>query len=160
MKQYSEELDAQDLAILRELQMGSISNVELAQRVNLSPPATHARVRRLEREGFIRSYVALLDREKIGYDLLCFVTVSLKLHKPDELRFFIETVNRAPEVLECHQVTGDYDYLLKVVVRNRQDLQRFLMDCLTPIPAVERLHTRVVLTEVKSTTELPLEEGN
>lgn len=157
MKQYSQDLDAQDLSILRELQTGSVSNVELAQRVNLSPPATHARVKRLEREGFIRNYVALLDRELIGYDLLCFVTVSLKLHKLEELNYFIEAVQRAPEVLECFQVTGDYDYILKVAIKNRQDLQRFLMDCLTPIPAVERLHTRVVLTEVKSTTALPLE---
>lgn len=157
MKQYSQDLDAQDLAILRELQAGSVSNVELAQRVNLSPPATHARVKRLERDGFIRNYVALLDREMIGYDLLCFVTVSLKLHKPEELNHFIETIQRAPEVLECFQVTGDYDYILKVAIKNRQDLQRFLMDCLTPIPAVERLHTRVVLTEVKSTTALPLD---
>lgn len=157
MKQYSQDLDAQDLSILRELQAGSVSNVELAQRVNLSPPATHARVKRLEREGFIRNYVALLDREMIGYDLLCFVTVSLKLHKPEELTHFIETIQRAPEVLECFQVTGDYDYILKVAIKNRQDLQRFLMDCLTPIPAVERLHTRVVLTEVKSTTALPLD---
>lgn len=157
MKQYSQDLDAQDLSILRELQAGSVSNVELAQRVNLSPPATHARVKRLEREGFIRNYVALLDREMIGYDLLCFVTVSLKLHKPDELNHFIESVQRAPEVLECFQVTGDYDYILKIAIKNRQDLQRFLMDCLTPIPAVERLHTRVVLTEVKSTTALPLD---
>jgi len=159
MKQYSQSqtLDEQDMAILRELQAGALSNVELANRVNLSPPATHARVRRLEREGFIQKTVALLDRELIGYDLLCFITVSLKMHKPDELRIFIETMQRAPEVLECFQVTGDYDYILKVALKNRQDLQRFLMDTLTPIPAVERLHTRLVLTEVKATTALPLD---
>lgn len=157
MKEYSQSLDTQDIAILRELQAGSVSNVELSRRVNLSAPATHARVKRLEQEGFIRNYVALLDREKIGYDLLCFITVTLRMHKPDELADFIKTVNRLPEVLECFQVTGDYDYILKVAVRNRHDLQRFLMDGLTPLPAVERLHTRVVLTEVKQTTALPLE---
>ncbi|MBK8135905.1 MAG: Lrp/AsnC family transcriptional regulator [Chloroflexi bacterium] len=156
MKQYSEELDAQDLAILRALQAETLSNVELARRVNLSAPATHARVKRLETLGYIRRTVAMLDRERLGFDLLCFITVALQMHKPDEVLKFRETVANAPEVLECHHVTGDYDYILKVALTGRQDLQRFLMDVLTPIPAVARLHTRVVLDEVKSTTELPL----
>ena len=156
MKQYSEELDAQDLAILRALQAETLSNVELARRVNLSAPATHARVKRLETLGYIRRTVAMLDRERLGFDLLCFITVALQMHKPDEVLKFRETVANAPEVLECHHVTGDYDYILKVALTGRQDLQRLLMDVLTPIPAVARLHTRVVLDEVKSTTELPL----
>jgi DNA-binding Lrp family transcriptional regulator len=159
MKQYSEDLDEQDIAILREMQTdGSLSNVELARRVSLSPPATHARVRRLEELGFIRGYVALLDRDKIGYDLLCFITVSLRMHQPDEVQRFRTTVIELPEVLECYHITGDYDYILKVAVQNRLDLQRFLMDKLTPIPGIERIYTRVALTEIKATTALPLEE--
>lgn len=156
MKQYSEELDDQDLAILRALQTENLSNVELARRVNLSAPATHARVKRLETLGYIKRTVAMLDRERLGYDLLCFITVVLQMHKPDEVQKFRETIANAPEVLECHHVTGDYDYILKVALTSRQDLQRFLMDVLTPIPVIARLHTRVVLDEVKSTTELPL----
>lgn len=157
MKQNMFDIDAQDLTILRELQSGSISNVELARRVNLSPPATHSRVKRLEQLGFIKGYVALLDREKLGYDLLCFITVSLQIHKPEEIHKFRDLVAKLPEVLEAYHVTGDYDYILKVAAKNRQDLNRFLMDCLTPIPFVARIHTRVVLTEIKSSTALPLE---
>lgn len=156
MKQYSGDLDEQDLVILRALQVENLSNVELARRVNLSAPATHARVKRLESLGFIQRTAAILNRERLGYDLLCFITVVLQIHKPDELQKFRETIASTPEVLECHQVTGDYDYILKVALTDRLDLQRFLIDVLTPIPAIARLHTRVVLDEVKSTTELPL----
>jgi DNA-binding Lrp family transcriptional regulator len=157
MKEYSQELDAQDLLILRELQRSSLSNVELARRVSLSPPATHSRVKRLEQLGLIRGYAALLDRERLGFDLLCFITVSLQIHKPDEVEQFHTMIRGLPEVTECYHITGEDDYLLKVVVRSRQHLQRFLMDCLTPLPYVARLHTRIALTEVKHTHELPLQ---
>ncbi len=156
MKQYSDELDEQDVTILRELQASNISNVELARRVNLSAPATHARVKRLEQLGYIRSTHSLLDREKLGFDLLCFITVTLQMHKPADVQHFRACIATAPEVLECYHVAGDYDYILKVALRGRQDLQRFLMDVLTPIPAVARIHTRVVLDELKFSTELPL----
>jgi DNA-binding Lrp family transcriptional regulator len=154
---WEDSLDDIDLAILRELQHdGRISNVELARRVNLSPPATHARVRRLDEEGYIRRYVALLDQEKVGYDMTCFISVSLQLHQHEELEGFHATILEIPEVLECHHVTGEFDYLLKVVVRSRQDLQRLIVNRLTPLPGVARVYTSLVLTEVKSTTELPL----
>lgn len=159
MIEYSLEngLDEQDIAILRELQCdGRISNVELARRINLSPPATHARTKRLEEQGFIRQYVALLDMEKVGYDLLCFVSVSLQLHQVEGLENFKVIMSQLPEVLGCYHVTGEFDYLLKVVIRNRQDLQNFLVEKLTPIPGVARIYTSLVLTEVKSTTALPL----
>ena len=161
MKQYSEALDEQDLLILRVLQQdSSISNVELARRVSLSPPATHARVRRLKELGFIRDTVALLDREKLGYDMLCFITVSLQMHKPEDVQRFHEMVMKMQEVLECFHVTGDSDYILKVAVRNRRHLQRFLMDKLTPNPCIARIHTRLVLNEIKATTVLPLDEAD
>jgi DNA-binding Lrp family transcriptional regulator len=150
-------LDDLDRAILDELQLNSrISNVELARRVALSPPAIHARVRRLEQLGYIDSYVTRLDRERVGYDLLCFVSVTLQKHSVENISTFREEICQIPEVLECHHITGDHDYLLKVVIRNREDLERFLMDRLTPIPAVERIQTSLVLSEVKSTTHLPL----
>ncbi|MBC8099263.1 MAG: Lrp/AsnC family transcriptional regulator [Armatimonadetes bacterium] len=157
MEQYSQDLDAQDLFILRALQAdGSLTNVDLARRVSLSPPATHARVKRLEALGYIRGYAALLDRDKLGYDMLCLITVILRTHQPDEVQQFREFVVALLEVLECYHVTGDYDYMLKVVVRDRQDLQRFLMEALTPNRFIDRIHTRLVLTEVKATTALPL----
>lgn len=150
-------LDELDRAILRELQAdGRISNVDLARRVSLSAPATHARVRRLERDGAIHGYTAILDREKAGYDLLCFVEVALQVHQLEQVEGFRNLVRSWPEVLECHHLTGEYDYLLKVVLRNRRDLERFAVNRLTPVPGVSRIHTSLVLAEVKSTTALPV----
>jgi len=150
-------LDKLDQRILDELQKDArISNAELARRVNLSPPATHARVRRLEEKETIQGYVALLDRQRTGYDLLCFVRVSLQLHDLEQVTGFHEAVQIMPEVLECHHVTGDYDYLLKVVAHNTEDLENFLINRLTPIPGVAQIHTSLVLREVKSSTILPL----
>lgn len=151
-------LDDVDKAMLRALQVdGRLSNVELARAVNLSPPASHARLRRLEKEGYIRQYTANIDREKTGYDLLCFIHVSLQMHELEQVEGFRQRARQMPEVLECHHITGEYDYLLKVVLRNRKDLERFLVDSLTPIPGVARIHTSLVLTEVKATMALPLE---
>ncbi|HIP72920.1 MAG TPA: Lrp/AsnC family transcriptional regulator, partial [Anaerolineae bacterium] len=112
-------LDEIDRIILDGVQEnGRISNADLARKVNLSPAATHTRLRRLEREGFIREYTARLDREKIGYDLLCFIQVSLMVHQFDQVQRFRETVLAMPEVLACYHITGEFDYLLKVVLRN------------------------------------------
>jgi DNA-binding Lrp family transcriptional regulator len=128
----------------------------LGRRVNLSPPATLARVRRLEESGVIRAHVTIVDRRLAGYDMLCFVSVSLQLHDIEQVTGFREIVGEMPEVLECHHVTGDYDYLLKVVAHNTKDLESFLLKKLTPIPGVARIHTSLVLNEVKSNTVLPL----
>ncbi len=151
-------LDDVDKAALRALQDdGRLTNVDLARRINLSTPATHARVRRLEKDGYIRKYAAVVDREKAGYDLLCFIHISMQMHQLEQVENFRRLVQDMPEVLECHHITGEYDYLLKVVLRNRKDLERFVVDRLTPIPGVARIHTSLVFTEVKSTTALPLE---
>ncbi len=150
-------LDEIDRIILDAVQAnGRISNADLARKVNLSPAATHARLRRLEREGFIRDYTARLDREKIGYDLLCFIQVSLMVHQFDQVQQFRETVLAMPEVLACYHVTGEFDYLLKVVLRNRADLEQFVVNQLTPLPGVARLHTSLVLSEVKTAERLPI----
>ena len=149
--------DDLDKRILDELQKDArISNVELARRVNLSPPATHARVKRLEEHNYIQRYVTLVDRKKADYDMLCFVQVSLQLHELDQVTGFHEAIRKIPEVLECHHVAGDYDYLLKVVAHNTEDLEKFLVNRLTPIPGVAQIHTSLVLREVKNSTILPL----
>jgi len=151
-------LDKVDKSMLRALQAdGRLSNVELARKISLSPPAAHARLRRLEKDGYIRQYTAVVDREKAGYDLLCFIHISLQMHQVTQVEKFREATRKMPEVLECHHITGDYDYLLKVVLKNRKDLERFVVDKLTPIPGVARIHTSLVFTEVKSTMALPLE---
>ena len=160
MLEYSvrEGLNQLDKAILRVLQQNSrISNVELARQINLSPPATHARVKRLEEQGVIRQYTTLIDPEAVGYDMLCFVHINLQVHQFEQVERFREVVQQMPEVLECHHLTGEYDYLLKVVIRSRRDLERFVVNQLTPIPGVARIPTSLVLTEVKVTTMLPLE---
>ena len=151
------ELDATDKAILNELQQnGRISNAELAQRVYLSPPATHARVKRMEKAGVISGYSAQINRELTGYDCMCFVSVSLELHQPDKLKMFFEEVKTLPQVLECHHLTGEYDYLLKIVIRNNREMEDFISNTLLPMPGMSRVHTSVVLREIKSSTTIAL----
>ncbi len=151
------ELNETDLVILNEVQNdGRISNVELASRIGLSPPATHARLKRLQSQGYIRRYVAILDQEKVGFDMTCFVSISLRMHGPDELAGFRDSVDELHEVLDCYHVTGEFDYLLRVVVRNRRELQRFVEQKLTPISGVARIYTSLVLEEIKATTTLPI----
>ena len=151
------DLDRVDKEILALVQEdGRISNAELSRRLNLSPPATHARVKRLEREGFIDGYAGLLNRDRLGYDLLCFVLVGLTVHQVEHIHGFREQMLAMPEVLECYNITGEYDYLLKVVLHNREDLERFIVGQLTPLPGVARLQTSLVLSEVKSSVKLPV----
>jgi Lrp/AsnC family transcriptional regulator, leucine-responsive regulatory protein len=151
-------IDDLDKAILRFLQEeGRLSNVELAHKISLSPPATHKRLKWLMQAGYIQKYSALLDREKAGYDLLCFIHIGLQMPQAALVEKFREATREMPEVLECHHVTGEYDYILKVVLKNRKDLERFVMEKITPIPGVARIYTSLVLVEVKSTTALALE---
>ncbi len=153
----SEELDAVDIAILQLLQAdGRISNVDLAAQIELSPPATHARLKRLQTKGYIRRFTALLDQEKVGFDMTCYVNISLRMHGTEELKQFRSNVVQMRRVLECSHVTGEFDYLLKIVVRNRRDLQQFVENRLTRLPGVARIHTSLVLDEIKCSTELPL----
>ena len=151
-------LDETDKAILRLLQTdGRVSNAEIARRVGLSAPATHARVKRLEETGVVRQYSTLLDREAMGFDMVCFISVSLQLHQFEAIERFKELVQDMPEVLECHHITGEFDYLLKTVFRNRDELQEFVVNKLTPIPGMARLNTSLVLIEIKATQQLPIE---
>lgn len=147
-----------DRMMLAQLQQhGRISNADLARQTGLSAPAIHARLKRLEESGVIRQYIALLDREAVGFDMLCFINVSIQIHQPEAVAAFRKAIQQMPEVLECYHVTGEYDYLLKVAIRNRQDLERFVVDQLTPVKGIARIHTSLALTEVKATTALPLE---
>lgn len=150
-------LDDLDRSILRVLQDdGRISNLDLARTVGLSPAATHARVRRLEGSGVIRGYTAVVDTEAVGLDLLCLISISLQLHQADNVARTRTLIEAMPEVLECHHLTGEYDYVLKVVLPNRRALERFVVERLTPLPAIARIHTSLVLAVWKSTTALPI----
>ena len=146
-----------DRKILMLLQKnGRLSNVELSRQINLSPPATHGRVKRLEDQGFIKGYAAILDHAKIGYDMLCFISVRMDAQQSERSGDFRTVVMGMPEVLECHQITGEYDYLLKVAVQDQRALEQFVVDRLTPTAGVGRLYTSLVLTEVKETTAYTL----
>ena|SRR5688572_16555055 len=154
----SRELDAKDRAILDELQRnGRITHTELAQRVELSAPGVQKRLRKLEEQQVVRRYAAIIDPEAVGYDMLCFVQVTLQRHEPSAVDHFRQVVHTMPEVLECYHLTGEYDYLLKVVVRNRKHLESFLLDTLTPVPGMDKIRTSLVLNEIKVTTAIPLE---
>jgi DNA-binding Lrp family transcriptional regulator len=134
---------------------GTRSDAELARRVNLSTSGLKKRRLKLEREGIIEKKVILVDRNALGLGLQCFVHVSLAHQREDADRQFRDVIERMPEVMECHFLTGQHDYLLKVVVRNYADLERLLSDLTRP--PVERLLTSIVLTEVKRTTSMPLD---
>ncbi len=151
-------LDETDKTILRMLQAdGRVSNAEVARRVGLSAPATHARVKRLEHAGVIRQHATLLDREAMGFDMVCFINVSLQLHQYEAIERFKELVQDMPEVLECHHITGEFDYLLKAVFRSRDEWQEFVVNKLTPIPGMARINTSLVLIEIKAMQQLPIE---
>jgi DNA-binding Lrp family transcriptional regulator len=155
------ELDQVDRAILRILQTdGRVTNADLARQVTLSPPAVHARVRRLEDAGVIQHYVALLDREAIGYELLCLINISMERHRRKDIEQVRLAVQEMPEVLECHHLTGEFDYQLKVVVRNRKELELFVLDRLSTIPGIAHIRTSLVLSEVKTTTALDVHTGD
>lgn len=152
-------LDEIDLAILREVQEDSrISNNELARRINLSQPATHARLKRLKESGVIRGFSAHLDHEKLGYELTCFFHTRLQGHLEKDVARFEEQVMAFPEVLECHYLTGEFDHLIKGVFKSRKDLEDFLRNRLSAIPGVSQIITSLVLSEIKTGTPLPLPE--
>ncbi|MEW5991079.1 MAG: Lrp/AsnC family transcriptional regulator [Chloroflexota bacterium] len=154
---YAQPFDDLDRSILRTLQLdGRLSNLDLARRIGLSPAATHARVRRLESAGVIQGYAAIVDIEKAGFDLLCLISVGMQLHDAERVNRTRELLGRMPEVLECHHVTGPFDYVLKVALPDRRALERFVVEKLTPLPGVARIQTSLVLAEVKRTTALPI----
>lgn len=151
------ELDDKDRTLLHYLQTDArITNTELAQRVDLSPTGLQKRLRKLEEAGIIKEYATLLDREAIGYDMLCFVQVTLQRHEPAAIERFKSAVQQMPAVLECYHLTGEYDYLLKIVVHNRRQLEHFLVEVLTPMPGMDKIRTSLVLREIKATTAVPV----
>lgn len=150
-------LDSTDWQILAELQANArIANVELADRVHLSPSPCLARVRRLEREGVISRYVALLDARKVGQGVSLFVQVRLEKQVKGDLSAFEQAVGARPEVMECYLMTGNSDYLLRVVVPDLDAFQEFVTEFLSRLPGVGGIQSSVALKQVKYQTALPL----
>nr|WP_239587781.1 Lrp/AsnC family transcriptional regulator [Bacillus pakistanensis] len=148
-----------DIQILDILQKGAhVSNSEIAKRVNLSPPATHARIKRLENEGYITQHVVILNQEKLGFDLLSFIFMSTNIHQAEKLEVLEKALESMPEVLECHCLTGEYDYLLKVANKDRRELESFIRK-LNRL-GITRIQTSLALREIKYSTVLPIREEN
>ena len=150
-------IDKTDRAILVALQTdGRMTNVELAQRVNLSEAACLRRVRALEESGLLQGYFALVDPIKVGLPANAFVQVTLQQEQQQDLEAFEKAVRAIPEVMECYLMTGEFDYLLRVVVADMGDFERIHRRYLTGLPGVARVHSSFALRTVTKKTALPL----
>ena len=151
------QLDKYDRAILEALQEdGRISNVQLAARVNLSESACLRRVRALEDEDYIDRYVALVNQSRVGLGGNVLVHIGLHREEQSELAAFEAAVRNIPEVMECYLMTGEFDYLLRVVVADMADFERLHKEALTRLPGVARVNSSVAIRTVQKKTELPL----
>ena len=151
------QLDRYDKMILDALQKdGRISNVQLANLVSLSESACLRRVRALEMSGMIDRYAALVSQAKVGLSGNVFVHIGLQREEESELAAFEDAVRNIPEVMECYLMTGEFDYLLRVVVSDMADFERLHRDALTRLPGVARVNSSVTIRTVQKKTELPL----
>lgn len=151
------QLDAIDRHILAALQEdGRLSNVELAQRVHLSPSACLRRVKRLEDDGIIAQYVALLNPKAVGQHGTSFTIINLESMSNQLLGAFEQAVRDEPQILDCYYVAGANDYLIRFAYRDAEDLERFHTEVLMRLPGVERSNSMLVLRTVKKTSALPL----
>jgi Lrp/AsnC family leucine-responsive transcriptional regulator len=150
-------LDTIDQGILTILQEDAKStHKEIAARLGLSTTPIYERVKRLEKEGYIKGYVALVDPKKLGRKLLVFASVSLREHAYENLQAFVKQVNSFPEVMECFHVTGAYDYLLKVLVADIEAYQDFVINGLSTAGNIAHVQSSFVMGEVKHATALPM----
>ena len=150
-------LDRTDQALIAELQRdGRLTNRELAERVHLSESACLRRVRALEEAGVIDRYAALVNQSKVGLPGNVFVSITLNRQEQADLRAFEEAVRRVPEVMECYLMSGQQDYLLRVVVSDPADFERLHSQHLTRLPGVARVQSSFALRTVRKSTELPM----
>ena len=155
---FTPDLDETDIEMLKELQTnGRMSNSELAEHVGLSPTPCLRRLRRLEQEGFVQGYGVNLDRSMIGLELTVFVGVKVSRAHDVEANAFVKAVTRLPEVVTCHLVSGEMDFLLQVVVPDLQAYEHLLMGTLLKLPSVQDIRSNFAIRTFKSATALPLE---
>jgi Lrp/AsnC family leucine-responsive transcriptional regulator len=154
----NDDLDAIDRRILAALQAdGRLSNVDLAEKIGLSPSPCLRRVNRLAREGYVEGYRAMLGRRRIGLGLTVFVGVKIDGHADDRATTFEQEVVACPEVVSCHMVAGDADYLLEVTVSDLDAYQRFLVGKLLNLPLVREVKSTIAIQTLKAGGALPLE---
>jgi DNA-binding Lrp family transcriptional regulator len=152
-------IDKFDKVILSVLQQqGRITNQNLAEQANLSTAPCWRRVDKLESQGVIKRYVALVNREKLGLSVMVYIHISLNDHHSDTLRVFDRFVEQSDSILECYSVSGEYDYLIRVVANDVKALEFFLMEKLLKLEAVRSANTSFVLKHKKYTTALPIED--
>jgi Lrp/AsnC family leucine-responsive transcriptional regulator len=150
-------LDDKDIQILNLLQTdGRITNADLAKAVNLSPPSVLQRVRALEKAGLIRGYVALLDPDRLGLKITALVMISLSLHQERPIEQFRKQIQDIPEIQECYHVSGDFDFLLKVLVRDIRAYEQLVREKFTKIKGIQQIKTSFVMGIPKQTTVIPL----
>jgi DNA-binding Lrp family transcriptional regulator len=153
-------LDPLDLMILEILQADArVPNAELARRVGLTPTPTLERVRRLEREGVVLGYTAAVAPEKLGKHLAVMASVTLAMHDAAAVDAFLAGIDALPEVMECHHLTGEADFLLKVLVADTRAYERLLRGSLTQLPGVRQIRSSVVLSTPKHRTTIPISGG-
>jgi Lrp/AsnC family leucine-responsive transcriptional regulator len=156
----AEKLDRYDRILLRELQgNGRASNVELSDKVNLSPPQCYRRVRRLEADGIIRGYTAQIAPEAIGLGVIAFVSLTIDREQFKKVREMEKAIRQFPEIIECYTISGDFDYLLKVVATDLKSLSNFLTDRLMQVPGVSGVRSMVCLEEIKPAGALPVDQA-
>ncbi|MBC7745196.1 MAG: Lrp/AsnC family transcriptional regulator [Flavobacterium sp.] len=152
------EVDKIDLKILKILQeSGRITNLQLSSEVGLSPAPTLERVRKLENSGYIKSYHALVDEELLGLGIKTFIQVQLDFHKNNTIQVFLEEIKAIKEVTECHHVTGQCDFLLKVYVKDIKSYERLIMDKISRISVVKTFQTMMIMSTNKKEPAVPLE---
>jgi Lrp/AsnC family transcriptional regulator, leucine-responsive regulatory protein len=151
------DLDAFDRRIVAELQAnGRLSNVELTDKIGLSPSPCLRRVKRLERDGYIEGYRAALPRDRIGLGFSVFLSIKIEGHANERALAFEKAIVEMPEVIACHLVSGEADYLLEVVVPDLADYQRFLVDKLLNLPIVREVRSNIAIQTLKAGAPLPL----
>lgn len=154
-------LDYTDRQIIEILQEnGRITNNELAQRIGLTTTPTMERVKRLEREGVIKGYTAWIDKDSIGKGLTVFCSIKLTVHQLQKMEEFAGHIENIPQILACYNTTGEYDYLMHVVVKDTKEYERFLREKLTRIPGIERIHTSIVLSVSKEQAKISVIEDD
>jgi len=159
-QQLDQSYDNVDISILAHLQKDStITNAELAKQVGLSPSACLGRTKRLRDSGIIRQFTAIIDNQKVGLEIVTFVFVSLEPHDRKTTELFLKSIQETSQVMECYNISGVHDYLLKIVAPSISDYRNFVIDTLIELPGVGKIESSVVLSSEKMSYQLPLYES-
>jgi len=151
------EIGSQEVKILRLLQQdASLTTQEISERLNMSQSPCWRKINKLEQDSLVQKRVAILNREKLGMDVVVFATINLSTQGRQYLEDFEAEVKLLPEVLECYTMAGSWDYMLKIVAKNIRHYEIFVREKLTTLPHIGEAHSHIAVTEIKNSTELPL----